>query len=60
MNAVEIADALARDALEVHYQPIVVLPAREVVGFEALARIRDVDGTLARPPTSSPKRRPPG
>jgi diguanylate cyclase (GGDEF)-like protein len=49
MAAAEVAAALAREALEVHYQPIVVLPGRQVIGFEALARIRAVDGTLVAP-----------
>lgn len=49
MDALAIADALARDAVEVHYQPIVMLPGRQVIGFEALARLRRVDGTLVAP-----------
>jgi diguanylate cyclase (GGDEF)-like protein len=49
MDAPAIAAALARGALEVHYQPIVVLPSRQVIGFEALARLRDLDGTLVPP-----------
>jgi diguanylate cyclase (GGDEF)-like protein len=49
MAAAEVAAALAREALEVHYQPIVVLPGRQVIGFEALARIRAVEGTLVAP-----------
>jgi diguanylate cyclase (GGDEF)-like protein len=44
-----IADALDRDLVEVHFQPVVVLPARHVVGFEALARIRLPDGRLVPP-----------
>jgi len=35
--------------LEVHYQPVVVLPGRHVVGFEALARVRRPDGVLLPP-----------
>lgn len=34
----ELRDALARNALELEYQPIVTLPERRVVGYEALAR----------------------
>lgn len=49
MEAQAISAALTRDALEIHYQPIVVLPSRQVVGFEALARFRDVDGALIPP-----------
>ena len=49
IGAGAIAAALERDALEVHYQPILMLPARRVIGFEALARIRAVDGSLVSP-----------
>jgi diguanylate cyclase (GGDEF)-like protein len=40
---------LRADRLRVHYQPIVALPARRLLGFEALARIENPDGSL-RPP----------
>ena len=36
--------AIANEALEVHYQPIVELRDGTVVGFEALLRWRDADG----------------
>jgi diguanylate cyclase (GGDEF)-like protein len=49
MDADEVAAALARGALEVHYQPVVMLPGRQVIGFEALARLRDSDGALVSP-----------
>jgi diguanylate cyclase (GGDEF)-like protein len=49
MDAQAIAAAMARDALEIHYQPIVMLPSRQVLGFEALVRLRDLDGTLVPP-----------
>jgi len=49
MDAHDVAAALARGALEVHYQPIVMLPARQVIGFEALARLRDLAGDLVPP-----------
>jgi EAL domain-containing protein (putative c-di-GMP-specific phosphodiesterase class I) len=49
MDAAALAVAMAADGLQVHYQPIVVMPAREVIGFEALARLRCPDGTLAQP-----------
>jgi len=49
MDARAVADALARGALEVYYQPVVLLPSRQVIGFEALARMRDVDGILVLP-----------
>ena len=41
--------AAARDRIVVHYQPIVDLPTRAVVGVEALMRIRDDDGVLLAP-----------
>jgi diguanylate cyclase (GGDEF)-like protein len=49
LDARAIAAAMARGALEVHYQPIVMLPSRQILGFEALARLRDLDGTLLSP-----------
>jgi len=49
MDAQAIAAAMARGALEIHYQPIVMLPSRQVLGFEALVRLRDLDGTLVPP-----------
>jgi diguanylate cyclase (GGDEF)-like protein len=49
MDAQAIAAAMDRDALEIHYQPIVMLPSRQVLGFEALVRLRDLDGTLVPP-----------
>ncbi len=49
MEARAIAAAMARGALEIHYQPIVMLPSRQVLGFEALVRLRDLDGTLVPP-----------
>lgn len=36
----ELRDALSRNALDLVFQPIVALPERSVVGFEALARWR--------------------
>src|SRR6185437_6671521 len=41
-------------ALEVHYQPVVVLTSRHVVGFEALARMRTPDGVLLPPESFIP------
>ena len=40
---------LAEDRLVVHYQPVVELATRRVVGVEALARLRDDEGTLLLP-----------
>ncbi|CAM5431869.1 diguanylate cyclase domain-containing protein [Rhodanobacter lindaniclasticus] len=40
---------IATDALQMHYQPLIRLADGEVTEFEALARLRDVDGTLLAP-----------
>jgi sensor c-di-GMP phosphodiesterase-like protein len=45
----ELRSALRRGDFELHYQPIVELPARRIVGFEALMRWRHRDGTQLRP-----------
>jgi len=45
-----VRDALARGAIEVHLQPIVMLPQRKVCAYEALARLRGAAGDLLRPP----------
>jgi diguanylate cyclase (GGDEF)-like protein len=47
----EITDALAQGRVEVHFQPVVVMPSGRVVAFEALARIRTPAGSLV-PPSS--------
>jgi diguanylate cyclase (GGDEF)-like protein len=44
-----IRAALADGRIEVHYQPIVRLSDLSIVGAEALARLRETDGSL-RPP----------
>ncbi len=49
LQLVEVAAALERGLVEVHYQPVVALPSRHVVGFEALARIRLPDDRLVAP-----------
>ncbi|MBB3657702.1 diguanylate cyclase (GGDEF)-like protein [Rhizobium sp. BK650] len=41
-----VTGALAEDRVEAHYQPIVSLPTQEIVGFEALCRIRMDDGQI--------------
>jgi sensor c-di-GMP phosphodiesterase-like protein len=45
----EMRSALRRGDFELHYQPIVELPAGRIVGFEALMRWRHRDGTRLRP-----------
>ncbi len=47
--AAELRHALHAEQLELHYQPIVTLPAGEVVGVEALVRWRHPDGRLIPP-----------
>jgi diguanylate cyclase (GGDEF)-like protein len=41
-----LASALAEDRLEAHYQPIVNLTTGEIVGLEALCRVRTKDGHI--------------
>lgn len=47
MRALE--HAIAHDSVEVFLQPVVAGSSRSLVGAEALARIRDEDGTLVSP-----------
>ena len=49
----EIEDALERNLLELHYQPIVSLPDRGVVGLEALCRFGIPSGVWFRRASSS-------
>jgi diguanylate cyclase (GGDEF)-like protein len=42
----EVADALAGERIEAHYQPIVRLDTGEIVGLEALCRMRTLDGNV--------------
>lgn len=44
-----LASALAENRFIVHYQPIVQLPGKGIVGVEALVRWRDEDGNLRHP-----------
>ncbi|MET0360218.1 MAG: bifunctional diguanylate cyclase/phosphodiesterase [Sphingobium sp.] len=44
-----LRDALAQDALHLHFQPFVSLSSGEVVGFEALARWNDPELGLVSP-----------
>jgi diguanylate cyclase (GGDEF)-like protein len=39
-----IRDASERETFQLHYQPIIELSSRHLVGFEALLRLRDQDG----------------
>ncbi|MDM9628024.1 EAL domain-containing protein [Rhizobium sp. S152] len=42
----DVGIALSENRIEAHYQPIVRLDTREIVGFEALARMRTIGGEL--------------
>lgn len=44
-----LREAVARDELVLHYQPLFELSNRRVIGFEALLRWRRGDGTWMRP-----------
>ncbi len=44
-----IMEAFNTGGLEVHLQPIAMLPQRRTVGYEALARLRLADGALLMP-----------
>jgi diguanylate cyclase (GGDEF)-like protein len=49
LDEVQLRAAVDADRVEVHFQPVVLLPSRHVVGFEALARVRLDDGRLVSP-----------
>jgi diguanylate cyclase (GGDEF)-like protein/PAS domain S-box-containing protein len=51
----ELRRAIDTDSLEVHYQPIVRLADRELVGMEALVRMRDPEGVLLSPAAFVPQ-----
>ena len=42
----ELADALAENRIEAHYQPIVRIQTGQIIGLEALARLRTREGAL--------------
>ncbi len=42
----DVAGALKDDRIEAHYQPVVRLDTGEIIGLEALCRMRTVDGEL--------------
>ena len=42
----DVSDALAEERIEAHYQPIVLLSTGEVVGLEALCRLRTREGLI--------------
>ncbi len=44
-----LGSALTQERVVVHYQPVVDMRTREVVGVEALLRLRDDDGSLLPP-----------
>ena len=41
--------AVSHDGFELHYQPILEVPCRRLIGFEALVRMHAEDGTLIPP-----------
>ena len=49
-----IRDAIANDGFVLHYQPIVEISHKRLVGFEALVRLPAPDGTLIPPATFIP------
>ncbi|MGF1661372.1 MAG: EAL domain-containing protein [Kineosporiaceae bacterium] len=53
LTAAALARHLAAGHLEAHFQPVVALPSRQVIGFEALARLRN-GGLLLPPPAFVP------
>src|SRR5262245_35067612 len=50
VSAELVREAVGRGGIEVHLQPIVMLPQRAVFAYEALARLRSPAGDLLRPP----------
>ena len=52
--SLEVLNAMAEDRLEVYYQPIYSTKQKRFVSAEALARIRNTDGTIMLPETFIP------
>ena len=50
----QLRAALDGGGVEVHYQPIYTLPNKQLVAVEALARLRNPDGTMLPPDTFIP------
>ena len=44
-----IRDAVANDGFVLHYQPVLEMSGQRLVGFEALVRLPDPDGSLIQP-----------
>jgi predicted signal transduction protein with EAL and GGDEF domain len=49
-----VREAAEHNRFEIHYQPVYEMQGKRLVGFEALARLRDADGTLIPPATFIP------
>jgi diguanylate cyclase (GGDEF)-like protein len=49
-----VREALRDDGFELHFQPLVDMPAANVTGFEALLRLKDADGRPIPPMTFIP------
>jgi diguanylate cyclase (GGDEF)-like protein len=49
-----VREALRDDGFELHFQPLVDMPAADVTGFEALLRLKDADGRPIPPMTFIP------
>ena len=44
-----VREAVEHDRFEIHYQPVFEMNGKRLVGFEALARLPDSDGTMIPP-----------
>ena len=47
--AANVIRGLAQDEFILHYQPLIAVASRRLIGFEALIRWRNTDGTLLNP-----------